>query len=223
MSSFKTARSVALIAHESGSISDEELLLLLGQVDSRNPDFSYDLYERFDLDNMEEAECKAEFRFNKNDIPILADVLGLPNIIKCHQRSIADRNEGLCMLLKRMAYPCRYSDMMYRFGRSVPEMSMIVNQVIDYIYETHGHLVTEWNNPLLHPVALQSYADAIHRNGAALDNCFGFVHGTVRSICRPTKHQRVVYNGHKRVHSIKFQAVSIPTGLIAHVYGPVGM
>ena len=113
--------------------------------------------------------------------------------------------------------------MMYRFGRSVPEMSMIVNQVIDYIYETHGHLVTEWNNPLLHPVALQSYADAIHRNGAALDNCFGFVHGTVRSICRPTKHQRVVYNGHKRVHSIKFQAVSIPTGLIAHVYGPVGM
>lgn len=94
MSSFKTARSVALIAHESGSISDEELLLLLGQVDSRNPDFSYDLYERFDLDNMEEAECKAEFRFNKNDIPILADVLG-PNIIKCHQRSIADRNEGL--------------------------------------------------------------------------------------------------------------------------------
>ena len=223
MSSFKTARSVALIAHESGSISDEELLLLLGQVDSRNPDFSYDLYERFDLDNMEEAECKAEFRFNKNDIPILADVLGLPNIIKCHQRSIADRNEGLCMLLKRMAYPCRYSDMMYRFGRSVPEMSMIVNQVIDYIYETHGHLVTEWNNQLLHPVALQSYADAIHRNGAALDNCFAFVDGTVRSICRPTKHQRVVYNGHKRVHSIKFQAVSIPTGLIAHVYGPVGM
>ena len=223
MSSFKTARSVALIAHESGSISDEELLLLLGQVDSRNPDFSYDLYERFDLDNMEEAECKAEFRFNKNDIPILADVLGLPNIIKCHQRSIADRNEGLCMLLKRMAYPCRYSDMMYRFGRSVPEMSMIVNQVIDYIYETHGHLVTEWNNQLLHPVALQSYADAIHRNGAALDNCFVFVDGTVCSICRPTKHQRFVYNGHKRVHSIKFQAVSIPTGLIAHVYGPVGM
>ena len=223
MSSFKTARSVALIAHESGSISDEELLLLLGQVDSRNPDFSYDLYERFDLDNMEEAECKAEFRFDKNDIPILGDVLGLPNIIKCHQRSIADSNEGLCMLLKRMAYPCRYSDMMYRFGRSVPEMSMIVNQVIDYIYETHGHLVTEWNNQLLHPVALQSYADAIHRNGAALDNCFGFVDGTVRSICRPTKHQRVVYNGHKRVHSIKFQAVSIPTGLIAHVYGPVGM
>ena len=33
---------------------------------------------------------------------------------------------------------------------------------------------------------------------------------------------RVVYNGHKRVHSLKFQSVVVPNGLIAHLYGPVG-
>ena len=68
---------------------------------------------------------------------------------------------------------------------------------------------------------LQTFADAIKANGAPLKNCWGFVDGTVRPICRPTENQRVVYNGHKRVHSLKFQSVVTPNGLIANLYGPV--
>lgn len=45
--------------------------------------------------------------------------------------------------------------------------------------------------------------------------------GTVRQISRPGDYQRVVYNGHKPVHAIKFQAVVIPSGLVANLYGPV--
>ena len=67
---------------------------------------------------------------------------------------------------------------------------------------------------------LQLFADAIHNKGAALDNCWGFVDGTVCPICRPKEHQRAVYNGHKRVHAIKFQSVVAP-GLIASLFGPV--
>ena len=33
--------------------------------------------------------------------------------------------------------------------------------------------------------------------------------------------QRVVYNGHKRVHRLKFQSVALPNGLIGNLYGPV--
>ena len=32
---------------------------------------------------------------------------------------------------------------------------------------------------------------------------------------------RVLYNGHKRVHSIKFQSVVAPNGMIANLFGPV--
>ena len=60
------------------------------------------------------------------------------------------------------------------------------------------------------------------REGAALDNCYGFIDGTVRPICRPQDNQRVVHNGHKRVHAIKFQSVTAPSGMIAQIYGPVG-
>lgn len=99
---------------------------------------------------------------------------------------------------------------------------MVTNQVVDYIYQAHGHRLTQWNNLLLNPAALQRYVDTIARKGAPLVNCFGFVDGTVRPICRPNEHQSTVYNGHKRVHALKFQSVKIPNGLIANLYGPVG-
>ena len=136
---------------------------------------------------------------------------------------VADGIEGLCMVLKRTSFPCRYSDMIYQFGRPVPVLSMVTNQVVDYIYQAHGHRLTQWNNLLLNPAALQRYADAIARKGAPLENCFGFVDGTVRQICRPNENQSTVYNGHKRVHALKFQSVTIPNGLIANLYGPIGI
>ena len=68
---------------------------------------------------------------------------------------------------------------------------------------------------------LQLFADAIHNKGSALDNCWGFVDGTVRPICRPKEHQRAVYNGHKRAHAIKVQSVVAPNGLTASLFGPV--
>ncbi|CAH3020793.1 unnamed protein product, partial [Porites evermanni] len=37
----------------------------------------------------------------------------------------------------------------------------------------------------------------------------------------PDENQRIVYNGHKRVHALKFQSVAVPNGLIANLFGPV--
>ncbi|CAB3977112.1 Hypothetical predicted protein [Paramuricea clavata] len=71
------------------------------------------------------------------------------------------------------------------------------------------------------PKNLESYANAIHVKGSPLLTCFGFIDGTVRPICRPSVNQRIaVYNGHKRLHAIKFQSICIPNGLIANLSGP---
>ena len=107
------------------------------------------------------------------------------------------------MLLRRLTYPCFYSDLIPRFGRLIPELSMIYNIVLDHIYNTRGHRISQWNNPILDPVSLERYAEAIHDKGAALDNCIGFIDRTVRSICRPGELQRVVYKVHKRVYALK--------------------
>lgn len=62
---------------------------------------------------------------------------------------------------------------------------MIYNIVLDHIYNTRGHRISQWNNPILDPVSLERYAEAVHDKGAALDNCIGFIDGTVRSIYHP--------------------------------------
>ena len=76
---------------------------------------------------------------------------------------------------------------------------------MNHIYHNFCHLLTDFNLPFLQPRELDIYCEVIHAKGAALRNCFGFVDGTVRPISRPGKGQRVVYNGHKKVHSLKFQ------------------
>ena len=203
-------------------VDDDELLLLYDACRSKNPEFSYKDYPEFILDDIEDAECLAEFRFQKDEIPTLAQAMGFPQKFKCEQGTVCEGIEALCITLRRFAYPCKYGDLIPRFGRPAPELSMISNNVVDFIYENHGHRVTEWNHDLLSPENLQLYAEAIARKGAPLQNCFGFVDGTVNAICRPGQMQRILYNGHKRVHGIKFQSVTLPTGIIANLYGAVG-
>lgn len=222
MNKFKSLRELILLSYVNNTISDDEFVLLYDAYQSKNPDFNYEYYDSFDLDDIDDADCKAEFRVEKPDLPRLAEAMQLPATFRCSQRSLCDGLEGLCMLLKRVSYPCRYSDMIPRFGKPVSVLSLVTNHVLDFIFENHAHLVTEWNRNVLSPMGLQSYADAISRKGSPLDNCFGFIDGTVRPISRPGTAQRVVYNGHKRVHALKFQSLALPNGLIGNIFGPVG-
>ena len=109
---------------------------------SNNLDFPVHEYPQFNLNDKDESECKADFRFEKNDLNAVAEALQIPDIFKCKQGTVCDGMNGLCIVLKRLAYPTRYSDMIPTFGMSVPELCMILNTVIDHIYEVHGHHVT---------------------------------------------------------------------------------
>ena len=122
--------------------------------------------------------------------------------------------EGLCMLLRRLAHPCRYSVMIQRFARLVPEISVMTIVVGDWINNEHGYHLNDFNQPFLSRASLRTYADTSHQKGAALNNCWDFVDGTVRPLCRPLQNQRIVYNGHKRVHALKLQFIVTPNGLV---------
>ena len=159
---------------------------------SKNRDFPVTVYPTSNLHEKHAAEVEAEFRFEKKDIPVLYEALRIPEVFKCQQGSVCDGMTGLCIALKRLTYPCRYSDMIPTFGVSVPELCMIYKTVIDYIFNEHGHFISHWNHTLLSPEYLQRYADSIAAKGAASQNCFGFVDGTVRPICRLKHNQRVV-------------------------------
>lgn len=98
---------------------------------------------------------------------------------------------------------------------------MVMNQTMDIIYARFNQLLSSFSQHWLSLANLELYAAAVNQKEAALDNCWGFVDGTVRPICRPGTNQCIMYNGHKQVHSIKFQSVVAANGLVANMYGPV--
>ena len=128
--------------------------------------------------------------------------------------------EGLCMLLKRLAYPCRFNDIHCSTAIwATRAWNESYDQCRYRVYE-HSHHLTDFNQPFLSRTSLRTYADIIHENAAALNNCWGFIDGTVRPICRLFQNQSIEYNGHKRVHALKFQSIATPNGVTAN--GPVG-
>ena len=218
----RNIRNCLLFAHHQQLITDAEFLVLYDLNTSNNLDLPYWKYNHFDLDKLTDSECQAQFHFLKNDIYLLQDVLRIPDEITCYNRTKVDGIKGLCIFLKRFAYPCRYSDMIPHFSHSVQELCLVSNAVMNTIYTNHHHLLSSLVQPRLSPANLaKSFSNAVHEKGAPLNNCWGFIDGTVRPICRPGQNQQVLYNGHKRVHAIKFQSVVTPDWIIANLYGPV--
>ncbi len=128
--------------------------------------------------------------------------------------------EGLAITLKRFSYPCRLNDLVVFFGRPPEAISRIHNEVAQFINDRFHHLL-HWDPMRLTPAVLSEFCHKISQKGAPLDACFGFIDGTVRQICRPSRNQRLCYNGHKRKHALKFQSVTTPDGLIIHLFGPI--
>ena len=190
---FREAREHLLYAFSENVLNGEDFALLYDLNTSKNRDFHYWEYDSFDLDAISEDDAYAEFRFLKSDVKRLKTVLRLPEEIDCnlYNNLRIDFLEALCILLKRLAYPNRYSDMIPRFGRAVPQLSMVVNQMMDYIDSEFGHLLSDLNQPWLSSDNLLMFCDAIHTKGAALNNTWGFIDGTVRLISQPKTHQRI--------------------------------
>ena len=211
----------SLLSAVSENIIDDEEFLLLCDVNKYRDDYPYWSYESFNLDNLDNSESWSEFRFLKNDIYRLKNVLQIPDRIKTYNRLSVDGIEALCIFLKRFAYPCRYFDFVSKFGRPIPDYCIISSDIMNRIYGRFMHLLDDFNMPIMNSDLLEKYCTAIVRKVSALQNCFGFIDETVRAISRPGVNQKTVYNGHKKVYALKFQSGVLPNGIIAHMYGSV--
>ena len=82
----------------------------------KNPNFSHEEYDRFSLDEMNDAECLSEFRFRKHDLQILSEVLQIHDSFRWYQRSVVDGMEGLCILLGRLKGHSQLMHMRFRYN-----------------------------------------------------------------------------------------------------------
>ena len=72
------------------------------------------------------------------------------------------------IFLKRIAFHCRYQDMVPQFARSVPHLCMISNHIMNLLFTQWGHLLTNLNQGWLDILHLEMFAAAIHAIGAPL-------------------------------------------------------
>ena len=219
----RKVREMLCIAYNFQYINEVEFALLYDinkSILTKHINIPYWQYNKFELENMTDDESRTEFRFEKDHIFNLVESLQLDEEQTIYNRLKVDSSEAVCIRLKRLSYPCRYTDMIPRFARPAPEICAINNHMITLIHNQWGFLLQDLNRESLAPENLQRHANALYNKGAPLNNCWGFVDGTVRPVSRPGQNQRAVYNGHKRVHAITFQLVATPDGLVALLHGP---
>lgn len=110
-------------------IDAEEFVLLYGANQSHyNQDiYPQQKYESFDTGKIDEEQCFIEFRFGKNNLCVLLDVLNIPDRVTSTKETVCDGMEALCILLRSLSFPCRYSYMAQIYGENPIELCLIYN------------------------------------------------------------------------------------------------
>ncbi|ETV69684.1 hypothetical protein H257_14547 [Aphanomyces astaci] len=180
---------------------------------------------RFDLASMTDANAILNFRFDVAGVQKLAFLLGLPAAVITASRNRVLRDEALCIVLSRMAFPTRFFDMAQTFGRSRSVLCDVFLHVLNELYDRWNPLL--YFNTNLVAKNIYRYCAAINSRGAQTSRVFGFIDGTKLQVCRmgPSGNgdnlQKEIYSGHKRMHCLNYQAVTAPDGLCIHFFGPV--
>lgn len=220
----EVARATLLFAHADGSIDDEEFVVFWLAFEEEEREVEGEEEEigsRLNLDRLSRKRCVELFRFTQSEIRRLCTSLRLRDEFVHVNKTTWTGLEGLCVVLRRLSYPCRFKDLRALFGRSNSELSIIFNQTCMFLRTTWlDHLINFTQANFFSPARLALYVATVAKD-YPLKTCFGFIDGTVRAMCRPGDDQQLFYNGHKRVHSLKYQTIVAPDGLIVHLFGPM--
>ena len=139
--SLEDARNTPVMAYHiayHSLLEDDEFSTLFNDFKPLYPSYPYPDFDPFSLDSFDSCEYEAHFRVVKHDL--LLDAFQVPETRahkvptrnkKCPQGTVCSGMEGLCLMLKPLAYLWQYFDLIPRFGRSIPELCMITNIVLD--------------------------------------------------------------------------------------------
>lgn len=176
----------------------------------------------FNLNVYSDEQGLRDFRFRPREIGRIADVIGFHAETTRRCGYCCDLVTAACIVMRRLASPCRWHDLEDTFGMRYYVLSEVFWEALEGFIEGHGHLLQSFRHDLMTERA-HIYAESITAQGSPLDSCVGFIDCTKIQMHRPgalNANQRVVYSGHKRSHCLVYQSISTPDGLIFHMFGP---
>ena len=94
------------------------------------------------LTSYSDEECWRLLRFRKNDITKLMILLKMPLYFRTEDRHKFPREFAMILLLRRMAYPGRLTDLEVEFGREHTALSRCIYITIIWLDSIHSYRIT---------------------------------------------------------------------------------
>ncbi|KZV99813.1 hypothetical protein EXIGLDRAFT_762278 [Exidia glandulosa HHB12029] len=168
----------------------------------------------------EVTKFKEQFRFSKADVERLVDHLDLPARVHGDNNCSAPAAEALLMLLRCLSEPARLSDIELSFGWERTRLSRIARATVFFLYKRWKHILY-FDADCLTGDKLTEFALAVEAQGAPLTNCVAMLDGRRRKCCRPSRNQRLLFNGWCRYCCLAYHTLTTPDGIHVHVFGPI--
>ncbi len=115
----------------------------------------------FNFYEWDDERFRRSFRFNKAQIPRLAQALKIYAVPWRHKIQ-PDPETALCLVLYRLSWPHRYSELAQIFCKSPIRLSTVFNDVCIYLWREWHELVV-WHPMLNDYGRLRKYAKSIKR------------------------------------------------------------
>ena len=172
----------------------------------------------FNIDAFSTVEALLLFLFKVVGMGQLAQKVAVD--VKTRRRHSTSPGGCWAIVLRCLSSLCRWVDLEIMFGRSASSLSELLHATIELLVERCGGMVTAWRHNLIAGRG-QQYVAANAERGAPICNSAGSVDGTTCFFARPGGgYQRSCYNGQKRTRGLKSRSLTLPDGLLFHVYGP---
>ena len=195
----------------SSSTSTSTILPILFRSDTSN-------YEStLHVSTISDEEALSLFRFTIPQVQQIIQCMNLPPTITTDNQMIIDTVDAMCLLLRRLTYPSRYIDLEFAFNIHETVISRIVSTMTDILIHKYDDFIELW--PGLTRARVAVYSAIVTNRFPVISNIWGFIDGTMRYICRPSRRQRDYYS-YKKQHAQKFQCITAPDGLIISCCGP---
>jgi hypothetical protein len=136
----------------------------------------------------------------------MVDALEIPEYIITANKSVFSGIEALCLTCAHFCTAGDQYELLMKHCHAQSAISEIVNWVATFIDTTWSHLL-DFN--YTHQPSYKAGAPVL-----------GFIDCTIHHICRPSQWQHQAYSGHKKFHTLKFQAIMLPNGMFGHLFGP---
>jgi len=160
------------------------------------------------------------FRFEKSDILVLIASVELPDILQFENGYQSNSLEAIHILLRRLAAPCRWTDLCMEFDLRPQYLSVIFNNTVMLLFKKWGNFIRSLDHSFLDRNHLEIYAEAFQLKGCPLADVVFTIDGTKQIFCRPGHGlQNAAYCGHHHQHCLGYQFIELPTG-INIVMGP---